>query len=71
MKTKTVVEILDYSWFKHYLNPTGRFKFEVINGVVSMYIEHKALLFKHWIREDDLFFVEIGESEIFECSSGK
>jgi hypothetical protein len=48
------------------LKPTGRYKLRTypVTNTKTLYIEHKGLIFKKWISEEDIIFIE---DEIFTC----
>ncbi len=54
----------------HYkpLKPTGRWKYE--NGPYCedlIFVEHRGLIFKSWICENNIAFAPEKNTEIFEC----
>lgn len=52
------------------LKPTGRYK--EVKGAnynrTEMFIEHQGLLFKSWVSEDDIEFLQEDSVRIFTCS---
>jgi hypothetical protein len=55
------------------LKPTGRWKLETTpyNSSYEMWIEHKGLIFKSWIPENQIVFKPKRTSVVFECEDGK
>lgn len=51
------------------LKPTGRWQIERYDNEAIMYVEHKGLIFRKWVHESDIRFVErhVPEIVIIEC----
>ena len=66
IKTHLIYSGYDIPFYKK-LNPTGRWKLVSENGDISMLIEGRGWVFNYWIQEEDIEFVSVGESPIFDC----
>jgi hypothetical protein len=58
----------EWGYSLHLLKPTGKWK--LVNGPYEdnmIYVQHKGLIFKRWIREDDIKFYPEQTEEIFNC----
>lgn len=63
-----IEECTGYSVSFKPLNPTGRWK--IVSGPYhenKLFIEHKGLIFKSWIAEDNIVFKCERKSIVFEC----
>jgi hypothetical protein len=61
---------IEFGWYYKPLNPTGRWKLKKnLFDQITMFVEHKTWIFKHWISEHDIIFGTSEECEIFDCEN--